>query len=57
MKDNMRQKNKISNNITDLIKEFTEKHCSKCKSYVFCGGEMVLSCKEFNKFLEEHDRN
>ena len=38
------------NNITNLIKEFTEKHCGKCKSYVFCAGEMVLSCKEFNKF-------
>ena len=49
------QKNKIGNDITNLIKEFTEKHCSKCKSYVFCGGEMVLSCKEFNKFLEEYE--
>lgn len=53
----MGRKNKISNDLTSLIKEFTEKHCGKCKSYVFCAGEMVLSCKEFNKFLEEHDRN
>lgn len=52
---NMGYKNKIANDITKLIKEFAEKHCSKCKSYVFCGGEMVLSCKEFNKFLEEYD--
>ena len=51
----MGYKNKIANDITNLIKEFTEKHCSNCKSYVFCGGEMILSSKEFNKFLEEHD--
>ena len=51
----MGYKNKIANDITNLIKEFTEKHCSNCKSYVFCDGEMILSCKEFNKFLEEHD--
>lgn len=53
----MGQKNKISNNITNLIKEFTEKYCGKCKSYVFCGEEMVLSCKKFNNFLEEYDGN
>ena len=53
----MGHKNKISNDISSLIKEFTEKHCSKCKSYVFCGGEMILSCKEFNKFLEEYGSN
>ena len=53
----MGYKNKIANDITNLIKEFTEKHCSNCKSYVFCGGEMILSCKEFNKFLEEHGNN
>ena len=43
----------MADNIEKLIKEFTEKHCSKCNSYIFCGGEMVLSCKEFNKFLDE----
>ena len=46
-------KNKIGNDIGSLVKEFTEKHCKTCKSYVFCAGEMVLSCKEFNNFLEE----
>lgn len=46
-------KNKIANDITSLIKEFTEKHCTKCNSYAFCAGEMVLSCKEFNKFLSQ----
>ena len=51
----MGSKNKIANDITNLIKEFIEKHCSKCKSFAFCGGEMLLNCKEFNKFLEEHD--
>ena len=51
----MGYKNKIANDITNLIKEFTEKHSRKCKSYVFCSEEMILSCKEFNKFLEEHD--
>lgn len=52
---NMGQKNKISNDITNLIKEFTEKYCSKCKSDSCCNEEKVLSCKEFNKFLEEYD--
>lgn len=49
----MAQKNKIGNDIGSLIKEFTEKHCSNCSSYIFCGGEIILSCKEFNKFLED----
>lgn len=49
----MGNKNKIGDNISSLIKEFTEKHCKNCKSYIFCAGEMILSCKEFNKFLEE----
>lgn len=51
----MGYKNKIANDIINLIKEFTEKHCSKCKSYGFCSEEMILSCKEFDKFLEEYD--
>lgn len=50
----MSQKNKISKDITNLIEEFTEKHCSKCESYDFCGG-LILSCKEFDKFLEEYE--
>lgn len=37
----------------ELIKEFTEKYCKNCSSYVFCAGEMILSCKEFNKFQNE----
>lgn len=49
----MGYKNKIGGNISSLVKEFTEKHCKTCKSYVLCAGEMVLSCKEFNKFLSE----
>ena len=51
----MGQKNAIANNISELVKEFTQSHCSKCNSYFFCGGEMVLSCKEFNKFLSEKE--
>lgn len=35
----MSQKIKISNNITSLIKGFTEKYCSQCKSYDFCGSQ------------------
>ena len=42
----MPQKNKISNNITSLIKEFTEKYCSQCKSYDFCGGVKKHIAKE-----------
>ena len=53
----MGTKNKIANDITSLIKEFTEKHCTKCNSYAFCAGEMVLSCNEFNKFLNEKEKN
>lgn len=53
----MSQKNKISNNIDSLIKEFTEKHCSQCKLYDFCGGEIILICKEFNEFIENYDGN
>ena len=53
----MSQKNKISNDITNLIKEFTEKHCTECKSYLFCAGEMILICKKFNKFLEDTNNN
>ena len=35
------------------LKEFTEKHCPRCPSYLFCGGEIILACKAFNKFLNE----
>ena len=37
----------------ELIKEFNEKHCPGCPSYPFCGGEIILACKAFNKFLNE----
>ena len=47
-------KNNIANDINSLVKEFTEKHCKNCNSYIFCAGEMILSCKEFNKFLSEN---
>ena len=49
----MGYKNKIGDDIGSLVKEFTEKHCNKCDLYSFCGGEIVLICKEFNNFLEE----
>lgn len=39
----------------ELIKEFTEKHCKNCNSYVFCGGEMILACKKFNEFQKEKE--
>ena len=39
----------------ELVKEFTDKYCTHCNSYVFCAGEMILSCKDFNKFLEEKE--
>ena len=39
--------------LKELIKEFTEKHCPGCPSYLFCGGEILLVCKAFNKFLNE----
>ena len=39
--------------LKELIKEFNEKHCPKCPSYLFCGGEILLACKVFNKFLNE----
>ena len=35
------------------FKEFTEKYCPGCSSYLFCGGESILACKAFNKFLNE----
>ena len=38
----------------ELIKEFQETFCAKCKSYVFCGGE-VIPCKEYELFLKEKD--
>ena len=42
----------MSKKITkELIKEFQEKYCKVCKSYVFCGGECV--CVDFEKFLKE----
>lgn len=41
----------------ELIKEFTKTYCPKCKSYLFCAGEMILICKEFNKFLENVKNN
>jgi hypothetical protein len=37
----------------ELIKEFTEKYCRECNSYIFCAGEMVLSCRFFHLFLKE----
>ena len=39
--------------LKELIKEFNEKHCPGCPSYLFCGGEILLACKAFNKFLNE----
>lgn len=39
-------------NLKELIKEFTDKQCAKCNSYVVCGGEVSL-CKHFEKFLKE----
>ena len=39
--------------LKEIIKEFTEKHCPGCSSYLFCGGESILACKAFNKFLNE----
>jgi hypothetical protein len=39
--------------LKEIIKEFTEKHCPGCSSYLFCGGESILPCKAFNKFLKE----
>jgi hypothetical protein len=41
--------------LKELIKEFTEKHCPECPSYLFCGGEIILACKAFNKFLKEKE--
>ena len=41
--------------LIEFIKEFKEKHCPKCPSYPFCAGEMILLCKEFNKFLKEQE--
>lgn len=38
----------------ELIKEFQEKYCTKCSSYVFCGGECI--CVQFEKFLEEKNK-
>jgi hypothetical protein len=37
-----------------LIEIFIKNHCEKCSSYVFCGSEMVLMCKHFDKFLKEN---
>ena len=41
--------------LKELIKVFTEKHCPKCPSYLFCASEIILACKEFNKFLKEYN--
>lgn len=46
----------MTNNIKETIKEFQEKYCNKCKSFFLCGGEMVLSCKDFNKYLKEKSK-
>ena len=35
----------------ELIKEFQEKYCKECKSYIFCGGECM--CIDFEKFKKE----
>lgn len=51
----MGQKNAIANNISELVKEFTQSHCNKCNLYVFCCGEMVLSCNKFIKFLSKKE--
>ena len=39
--------------LKECIKEFTEKYCPGCPSYLFCGGEIIVVCKAFNKFLNE----
>jgi radical SAM protein with 4Fe4S-binding SPASM domain len=41
----------MSKKLKEIIKEFQEKYCTKCKSYVFCGGE--CTCVDFAKFRKE----
>ena len=39
-----------------LNKEFMETVCKNCKSYIFCGAELVL-CKEYEKYIKEKEKN
>ena len=39
----------------ELIKEFTEKYCRECNSYIFCAGEMVLSCRFFSSIFKRKE--
>lgn len=41
----------------ELIKEFQEKICKNCKSYIFCGGECMYMCIDFEKFVKEQKPN
>ena len=41
-----------SKNLKELIKEFQETVCLKCRSYFFCGGE-VGPCVDWQKFIKE----
>lgn len=47
----MANKNITKEEMNSLIKEFKEKYCPNCSSYIFCAGEMIMSCNDFNKFL------
>jgi radical SAM protein with 4Fe4S-binding SPASM domain len=40
--------------LSDIIKEFVEKHCPNCNAYFVCGGE-VGGCKDFEKFRKERE--
>lgn len=39
-------------NKKELIKEFQEKVCKECKSFIFCGEECM--CVEFEKYKKEN---
>jgi hypothetical protein len=40
----------------EIIKEFQEKYCNKCKSYVFCASEFIgCGCVDFEKFIKDKE--
>lgn len=40
-------------NICEIIIKFNNEICKNCKSYFVCGGDSVLVCKDFEKYIKE----
>lgn len=42
----------------EVYKEFHDTVCMKCKSYVFCAGELIgCGCVDFEKWIKDKEKS